>query len=310
MAVLRGKALVAYLLVCVFWGSTYLAIRVGVGQLPPFLFAGTRFVIAGALLLALALALGGTLPRDWPSWRTQGAVGLFLLLGGNTFVVWAEQFTDSGVASIFVVTVALWLALFDALVPGGTSRLGARVLAGLGLGFVGTILLIGASPREILAADLRGPGALTLASASWAFGSVLFKRLPGRVSSPYIAASMQMLVGGTAVTLLGLALGEAGRWHATPTGIGALVYLILFGSIVGYTSYFYALRHAPPTIVGTYAYVNPVIAVLLGWLILDEALSPRTFAAMALILTAVAWIQVSHRMAAAPIQQDQVQRRQ
>jgi drug/metabolite transporter (DMT)-like permease len=297
---LRGKALIAYLLVCVFWGSTYLAIRVGVAELPPFLFAGTRFVIAGAVLLTLALALGGTLPRDWASWRTQGTVGLFLLLGGNTFVVWAEQFTDSGVASIFVVTVALWMALFDALVPGGTSRLSARVLAGLALGFVGTVLLIGASPREILTADLRGPGALTLASASWAFGSVWFKRQPNRVTNPYVAASMQMLVGGAAVTLLGLALGEAARWHATPTGIGAMAYLIVFGSIVGYTSYFYALRHAPPTIVGTYAYVNPVIAVLLGWLLLDEAIGPRTFVAMALILSAVGWIQLSHRFATAP----------
>jgi drug/metabolite transporter (DMT)-like permease len=300
VAGLRGKALVAYLLVCVFWGSTYLAIRVGVADLPPFLFAGTRFVIAGGLLLAISLALGGTLPRDWTSWRIQGTVGLFLLLGGNTFVVWAEQFTDSGVASIFVVTVALWMALFDALVPGSRSRLSARVVAGLALGFAGTILLIGATPREIVGADLRGPGALTLASASWAFGSVWFKRQPSHVGNPYVAASMQMLVGGAAVTLVGLALGEAGEWRATPAGLGAMAYLIVFGSIVGYTSYFYALRHAPPTIVGTYAYVNPVIAVLLGWLLLDEALSPRTFVAMALILSAVAWIQLSHRFAAPP----------
>lgn len=293
MMALRGKALVAYLLVCVFWGSTYLAIRVGVGELPPFLFAGTRFFIAGALLLAVSLALGGTLPRDWHSWRTQGIVGLFTLLGGNTCVVWAEQFTDSGVASIFVVTVALWLALFDALVPGGSGRVAARVLAGLAIGFVGTLLLIGATPSEILAADLRGPAALTLASASWAFGSVWFKRHPGRVSSPYVAASLQMLVGGAVVTLLGLALGDAARWRFSATGIGALVYLIVFGSIVGYTSYFYALRHAPPTIVGTYAYVNPVIAVLLGHVILDEPVGPRTLLAMALILGAVAWIQTA-----------------
>ncbi len=293
MMALRGKALVAYLLVCVFWGSTYLAIRVGVAELPPFLFAGTRFLVAGALLLALSLARGETLPRDWPSWRTQAVVGLFTLLGGNTCVVWAEQFTDSGVASIFVVTVALWLALFDALVPGGSGRVSARVLTGLAIGFAGTVLLIGAHPRDVLTADLRGPAALTLASASWAFGSVWFKRRPGQVSSPYIAASLQMLVGGAAVTLLGLLLGDASRWHASPTGIGALAYLIVFGSIVGYTSYFYALRHAPPTIVGTYAYVNPVIAVLLGHLILDEPVGPRTLLAMVLILGAVAWIQTA-----------------
>jgi drug/metabolite transporter (DMT)-like permease len=291
---LRGKPLIAYLLVCTVWGSTYLAIRIGVGELPPFLFAGTRFIIAGAILLAVTLALGQRLPASWAAWRTHAIVGLFLLMGGNALVVWAEQFTDSGVASIFVVTVALWMALFDALVPGGGGRLRWRVVAGLALGFLGTTLLIGTSPAQILAADLRGPAALTLASAFWAFGSVYYKRHPTSDLSPFVAASVQMLAGGVGVTLLGLALGEAGAWRFDPRGLGALAYLVVFGSIVGYTAYFYALRHAAPTVVGTYAYVNPVIAVLLGWAILDEAIGPRTFLAMALILGAVVWIQLSH----------------
>ncbi len=154
MAGLRGKALVAYLVVCVFWGSTYLAIRVGVGVLPPFLFAGLRFVLAGALLLGLALALGDTLPRRAVDWRTQAIVGVLLLAGGNAFVVWAEQYTPSGIASIFVVTVALWMAFFDAIIPGGAGDLNWRVVAGLLLGFLGTALLVGASPAEILRADL------------------------------------------------------------------------------------------------------------------------------------------------------------
>ncbi len=294
MAVLSGKALAAYLIVCVLWGSTYLAIRIGVADLPPFLFAGTRFVVAGVLLLALALAFGGRLPRDWPTWRTQGVVGLFLLLGGNSAVVWAEQYTPSGVASIFVVTVALWMALFDAIVPGGGGRPSGRVLAGLALGLAGTLLLVGVNPREILAADLRGPVALTFASASWAFGSVYYKRQPATGANPYVAVSLQMLTGGVAVTLIGLALGEAARWRFTAAGIGATAYLIVFGSIIAYSAYFYALRHAPPTIVGTYAYVNPVIAVVLGWAVLDEAIAPRMIAAMVLILGAVTWIQVAH----------------
>ena len=291
---LRGKTLFAYLLVCTVWGSTYLAIRIGVGELPPFLFAGSRFLIAGSILLAATLALGQRLPATVAGWRTHVIVGLFLLMGGNSLVVWAEQFTDSGVASIFVVTVALWMALFDALVPGSTGRLGWRVVAGLALGFVGTLMLIGTSPAEILRADLRGPAALTLASASWAFGSVYYKRHPTGDLSPFVAASIQMLAGGLGVTLLGLALGEASAWRFDPGGLAALAYLAVFGSIVGYTAYFYALRHAAPTVVGTYAYVNPVIAVLLGWAILDEAVSPRTFLAMGLILGAVVWIQLSH----------------
>jgi drug/metabolite transporter (DMT)-like permease len=293
MAALRGKALVAYLLVCVLWGSTYLAIRIGVGVLPPFLFAGTRFLLAGVLLLAGSLAFGARLPRGRRDWLVLAAVGLFLLAGGNTFVVWAEQYTPSGVASLFVVTVALWMALFDAVVPGGAGRLSWRVIAGLLLGLVGTALLVGAHPRELLHADLRGPVALTFASASWAFGSVLYKRRHPD-AGPYVGAAIEMIVGGAAVFLLGLALGESRGLRVTPTGVEALAYLVLFGSIVGYSAYNYALHHASATAVGTYAYVNPLIAVLLGAVLLREPVGPRTFLAMALILGAVLWIQVSH----------------
>ena len=292
---LRGKALVAYLVVCVFWGSTYLAIRVGVEVLPPFLFAGLRFVVAGALLLTIMLALGDRLPTRAADWRTQAIVGVLLLAGGNAFVVWAEQYTPSGVASIVVVTVALWMAFFDAVIPGGSGGLNWRVIAGLLLGFLGTALLVGASPAEIMHADLRGPIALTGASASWSLGSVYGKRHRTE-TSPYMGAALQMVAGGAAVALLGTALGEWSRWHLTPRGVGAVAYLVVFGSILGYSAYTYALRHASPTIVGTYAYMNPVIAVLLGWLILREPVPARTFLAMGLIVGAVVWIQFSHRI--------------
>jgi len=295
MAGLRGKALIAYLVVCVFWGSTYLAIRVGVGVLPPFLFAGIRFLTAGVLLLGIVLALGDRLPRRLVDWRTQAIVGLLLLAGGNAFVVWAEQYTPSGIASIFVVTVALWMAFFDAVIPGGTGDLNWRVVAGLAIGFIGTALLVGASPGEILHADLRGPIALTAASASWSLGSVYGKRRKTE-TSPYVGAALQMIAGGGAVIVLGTALGEWSRWHLSAKGTGAMAYLVVFGSILGYSAYTYALRHASPTIVGTYAYVNPVIAVLLGWLILAESVTARTFLAMALILGAVVWIQFSHKI--------------
>ncbi len=291
MAALKGKALIAYLIVCVFWGSTYLAIKVGVTELPPFLFAGLRFFVAGVLLFIIARALGDPLPRK-TDWKTLTIVGLLLLAGGNAFVVWSEQYVGSGIASIFVVTVAMWTALFDAIIPGGSSELSWRVIAGLLVGFLGTLLLVGATPAEILASDKRGPLALTMASASWSLGTVYAKRHPTQ-ASPYMGAAFQMIVGGGAVALLGTALGEWASWHLSSRGIGAIAYLVIFGSILGYSAYSYALRHASATIVGTYAYVNPVIAVLLGWLLLHEPVGPRTFVAMGMILVAVVWIQFS-----------------
>ena len=294
MAALKGKALIAYLVVCVFWGSTYLAIKVGVTELPPFLFGGVRFLIAGLILLVIAYAFGDPLPRRAKDWRTLAIVGLLLLGGGNAFVVWAEQYTTSGIASIFVVTVALWMAFFDSIVPGGSGRLGWRVVAGLALGFLGTVLLVGTSPAEIMKADLRGPIALTCATMSWSIGSIIAKRNPTE-SSPYMSAAIQMIVGGTAVTILGTTLGEWRVWDLTPRGFGAIAYLVVFGSILGYSAYAYALRHASATIVGTYAYVNPVIAVLLGWLLLHEPVTGRTFLSMAMIFSAVVWIHFSHK---------------
>ena len=294
MAVLKGKALIAYLVVCVFWGSTYLAIKVGVTELPPFLFAGLRFLVAGLVLLTLARAFGDPLPRRG-DWRTLAIVGLLLLAGGNAFVVWSEQYIGSGIASIFVVTVAMWTALFDAIIPGGSSDLDWRIVAGLLLGFLGTMLLVGATPAEILAADKRGPIALTIASASWSLGTVYAKRHPTQ-ASPYMGAAFQMIVGGSAVALIGTLLGEWARWHLSTRGVGAIAYLVVFGSVLGYTAYSYALRHASATIVGTYAYVNPVIAVILGWLLLHEPVHARTFIAMSMILVAVVWIQFSHRL--------------
>jgi drug/metabolite transporter (DMT)-like permease len=242
------------------------------------------------------LATGGRLPRRPRDWATLVITSVFLLVGGNAIVVWAEQFTPSGPASLFVAAMPLWAAFFDAVVPGGKSILTWRIGLGLALGFLGSALLAGVTRGELLAADLRGPVSLTLASASWAFGTVYWKRHPTE-TSPYAAASVQMAVSGALLTLLGLALGEGPAWHLTSTGVGALAYLVVFGSIVGYTAYGYALKHASATVVGTYAYVNPVVAVALGWLVLHESVTIRTVAAMVLILGAVLWIQLASRAA-------------
>jgi drug/metabolite transporter (DMT)-like permease len=294
MAGLRGTALIAYLIVCTVWGSTYLAIRVGVMHLPPMLFAGVRFVIAGLLLAGIVLATGDRLPRTLRDWKVNAITGIFLLLGGNAVVVWAEQHVESGAASVYIAAVPLWAAFFDALWPGGTTVFTWRVGVGLALGFLGSGLLAGVTPGELLSADLAGPVALTLASASWALGTVYSKRNP-TATTPYAASAAQMIAGGAVITLLGLALGEADQWGWSASGLGSLAYLIIFGSIVGFTAYAYALRHASATVVGTYAYVNPVVAVLLGWLILREAITTRTVAAMVLILGAVLMIQLGAR---------------
>lgn len=294
MAGLRGRALVAYFLVCTIWGSTYLFIRIGVAHLPPFLFAGVRFLVAGLLLGTVVTLAGVRLPSRARDWRTLAITGVFLLVGANAIVVWSEQFVASGTASVFVASMPLWAAFFEALVPGGKTRLTWRIGAGLALGFLGSALLAGITPHEIVTADLRGPVALTLGSASWAIGSVYWKRHPTAVS-PYAAAAVQMVIAGGVLVGLGLALGEAPAWHLDGAGLGAMAYLIVLGSIVGYTAYGYALEHASATVVGTYAYVNPVVAVALGWLVLHEPITARMLAAMGLILGAVLWIQLASR---------------
>ncbi len=297
MAVLRGRVLAAYLIVCIVWGSTYLAIRIGVAHVPPFLFGGVRFLLAGVLLGAVALWRGERLPGT-P--RVLGALvllgGLFFL-GGNGGVVWAEQFVPSGLASIYVVTVALWTAGFDALIPGGKTTITGRVVLGLVLGLLGSMLLVGVTPAELIHADLRGPIALTLGSASWALATVYAKRLGLKVPLT-LSSAIQMLAGGALMLTASLASGERVPAVIADEAVAAFGYLVVFGSILTFTAYNYLLRHASPTIVGTAAYVNPVVAVLLGWLILNEPITPRTLVAMAMLLTAVVLIQLGARPAA------------
>jgi drug/metabolite transporter (DMT)-like permease len=292
MGDLRGRAFWAYLIVCIVWGSTYIGIRVGVEHLPPFLFAGVRFLIAGGLLTVAARLWGETLPNRRQDWITLALTGTLFLASGNGLVVWAEQYLDAGTASIYVVTVAIWAACFDAIIPGGKTRFSWAIAGGLGLGLLGMVLLTGTTPAALLHSDLRGPAALLIGSASWAFGTVYLKRHPMAVGFS-MAAGIQMLAGGAVVGLVGLMSGELPAWHMTAPGAAALGYLIVFGSIVGFTAYGYALRHASATVVGTYAYVNPVVAVLLGWMLLHEDLSARKIVAMAVILAAVLWIQRS-----------------
>ena len=292
MSDLKGRALLAYVTVCIVWGTTYLAIRVGVMELPPFLFGGARFLIAGLLLAAIARIAGLKFPAAFEEWAMLAVGGVMLLFFGNGMLVWAEQTVDAGAASIYVVTVAIWSALFDAVVPGGTVPFTWRLAVGLLIGLLGAVVLTGTTPRALMASDLKGPLVLLGASASWGLGSVLLKRRPTGASA-LSAAAVEMVAGGLALLVLSFARHEHLHLPLSRTAWFAFAYLVVLGSIVGYTAYAYALNHAPATIVGTYAYVNPVVAVLLGWLLLHEELSARKLLGMAVIAGAVLWVRAA-----------------
>ena len=294
------RALTAYLIVCVVWGSTYIAIRAGVQVMPPALLAGIRFTIAGVLLLAIARGLGQRLPTERRDWNTHVVAGLLLLVGGNGLVVWAEQYVTAGVASIFVVTVSLWLAVFDAIIPGSKARATPAQFLGLAVGFGGTLLLVGADLETLRTADWRGPIALTLAATSWSLGSVFVQRRPAATGGSHVGSGLQQFAGGVALLLIGTATGEWQALTFSRVGVAAIAYLIVFGSLIGFTAYVYVLRHLSATITGTYAYANTVVAVFLGWLILDEPVTTRTLVAMAIVIGAVFWVKQGSRPARVP----------
>jgi drug/metabolite transporter (DMT)-like permease len=298
MSTLNRRALLAYLIVCIAWGSTYIAIRVAVRSLPPFLMAGTRFLIAGALLAAYVYWRRLPWPDGPRGIAYVAGCGVLFFLLGNGLVVWALQFTPSGTTSIFVVAVGIWTAVFDALLPGGPGRITMRVGVGLAMAFAGSVLLVGTDAAQILHADLRGPLALTIASMAWAMGTVLMKRRPSP-ANPFANATVQMIGGGATLFLAGLFFGEALDVTLTTEGVAAFVYLIVFGSLAGFGAYAYALHYMSPTAMGTYAYVNPVVAVILGRVLLAEPISARVIVAMVLMIGAAVLVQFGDRLARA-----------
>ncbi len=289
----RGRVIAAFAAVYVIWGSTYLAIRFAIETLPPFLMAAVRFLVAGTLLYIWRRARGAPPPTP-RQWRAAAIVGTLLLLGGNGAVVWAEQFVPSGIAALIVAVVPLWMVLLDWLGPRG-ARPPGLVLVGLAVGFAGVAVLIG--PAALLrGASTRvnpiGAAALVLGSLAWATGS-LYSRSAPLPPAPLLATGMQMLCGGVALLIAGVVTGEAAAVHASVISTRsalALLYLIVFGAIVGYSAYIWLLRNVPAAQVSTYAYVNPVVAVLLGWALAGETLTARTLLAAAIIVASVAVI--------------------
>ena len=279
----RGRLLLAFAAIYLVWGSTYLAIRFAIETIPPFLVAGARHVAAGALLYAWARGRGATAPTR-AQWLTAAGLGGLMLLGGNGAVTWSEQRVPSGLAAVIVATVPLWIVLLEGKRP---SR---RVALGIVLGLAGIGLLVG--PGEIAGAGRIDPlGALVLVggSLSWAIGS-LRGRTAGLPASPQVSTAAQMLTGGGLLLVLGLAAGELPRLLASdvsPRSLSAVAYLVVFGSLIGFSAYVWLMRVAAPARVATYAYVNPVVAVALGAAFGGEPLTLRTLLASAVIVLAV-----------------------
>lgn len=283
--------LAAWAAVCFFWGTTYLAIRIGLETLPPMLFAGLRFMTAGVLLFTIVRAWTGTRLPKGREWFDQAVVGLALLGVGNGLVVWAEQWIPSGPAALLVATSPFWVMGLERFLREG-ERTNARALAGLVVGFGGLALLVAPNlyGATLGASYLWGMIALQAACASWSIGSVYAKHHPTGVA-PLMGAAIQMLVAGAALTLIGIASGERSEVHFSARSFGAFAYLVVFGSIVAFGSYTYAVQKLPLSLVSTYSYINPVIAVLLGWVVLREQVGWRVIAAMLIILSGVAMVK-------------------
>ncbi|MEO8561397.1 MAG: EamA family transporter [bacterium] len=292
---MRARLLAAFAAVYLVWGSTYLAIRFAVETLPPLLMAGARFVIAGVIVLAWARFREGSPAPSKIDWRTGVISGGLLLLGGNGAVVWAEQKVPSGIAALLVAIVPLWMVLIDWLRPGG-RRPAVAVFAGVALGLVGLLVLVGPdSLRSSGPSNAVGAVVLVLASLSWAAGSLFTKWSP-KATTGTIGAGTQMLAGGALLLIAGLISGELPRLdvaHASTRSLVSFAYLVTFGSLIGFTAYVYLLAHTTAAKASTYAYVNPVVAVLLGWAIGHEVVTTRTLLAAGVILAGVAIITVT-----------------
>lgn len=288
MTTVITRAYIAWILVCLAWGTIYLAIRVALESIPVALLAGLRWTAAGAGLAATLPLFGERIPPI-RTWRPIALTGLLMIVIGNGGVVWAQQYVASGVTAVLVATVPFWSIVVEAFLPQ-SERVTRTMLAGLLIGFLGIVVLVwpeltlsGQDGRLFIYAVI----ALQLSMFGWALGTSYTKRHVAS-ETPLGAAAVQMLLSGLTFMAIGTALGEWEALTVTSRTIGAMVYLVIVGSVIGFTSYVYALKHLPITTVSLYAYINPVIAVLLGTLLLDEPFSLRTAAASALVLAGVA----------------------
>lgn len=287
----RAQIIAAFASIYLVWGSTYLAIRYAIETIPPFIMGGARFLVSGALLYIWARYRGAPGPTRL-HWRNAVIAGAFLLLGGNGAVVWAEQFVPSGLTALLVSILPFWLVIIEWVRPP-RRRPSGLVLVGLVLGFIGIIVLIG--PGNIGDRGnipIVGALVLILGSLSWAIGS-FWSRDAELPRSGLLTTGIEMLGGGALLVIVGVLSGELSGFDISAVSKASalgLLYLVTFGSLLGFTSYIWLLDKVSPARLGTYAYVNPVVAVLLGWAIAGERLSIRTGVAAAIVICAVALI--------------------
>ncbi len=295
MNLTKSRILIAFAALYIIWGSTYLAIRFAIESLPPFLMAGLRFLIAGVILYAFARYKNKEPHPSLRQWKSALIIGGLLLCGGNGSVVWAERYVPSGLASLFIATTPFWMVLLEWLWHRG-KRPSLGVFAGIGVGFFGVWLLMaphtGSQPIHLV-------GALVLLTAAllWSIGSIYSKTAP-LPKTLLLATGMEMIAGGAALILLGIFSGELLTVHPagfTAKSVLAFVYLIFFGSLVGFTAYIWLLKTVGAAKASTYAFVNPLVAVLLGWIWGGEALSVQTVVAALIIVAAVVVITVYHK---------------
>lgn len=295
------KIVLAFAAIYIIWGTTYLAIRLAVETIPPFLMAGTRFLIAGTITFLFLRARGIPIPKRL-HWRSAAIIGAFLVVGGNGLVTWSEQQVPSGIAALVVATVPLWITLFNWLLYRG-GKPGKQIVAGLTLGFIGIGLLIG--PGQLFGTatfDLPSMLILILAPILWSFGS-LYSRGADLPDNIFMSTAMEMLAGGALLVIAGLFTGEAADLNIaeiSTRSLLAMLYLTVFGSIVALTAYVWLLRTVHPSRAATYTYVNPVIALFLGWLVLSEPLTPLTLVAVVIIIVAVVLITAQRQKESVP----------
>jgi drug/metabolite transporter (DMT)-like permease len=294
---MKTKIWIALLAIYTVWGSTYLAIRFTIETIPPFLSAGIRFLVAGTILMIWRRAAGDVVPTA-RQWRSAAIVGILLLLGGNGLVSFAELRIASGIAALIVGTVPLWLVLIEAIRPGGVRPTPLSIL-GLLIGFGGIYLLVG--PEDLSSTTLQfdafGIGTVMLAAFLWSLGSI-YSRGADLPSSSLMGTSAEMVIGGLALLAFSASVGE---WRgldfttvSTSSWIG-LAYLITFGSLIGFVSYTWLLKNAPVSLVATYAYVNPLVAVFLGAWLANETLNARILVAALIIIGSVVLINQTKR---------------
>jgi drug/metabolite transporter (DMT)-like permease len=306
---MKNKIWLTLLVLYIVWGSTYLAIRFVVDTIPPFFSAGIRFLVSGTILLAWRRISGDTMPTK-RQWRSTAIVGIFLLLGGNGLVSFAEQYVTSGIAALIIGSMPLWLVMIEAFRPGGVKPNWQAVI-GLLIGFAGIFLLVG--PAELTGGghslNPLGVGALITAAFLWSVGSI-YSRSADMPRSSLTATGAEMLTGSAALFIVSGLTGEWDGFHFTQISLNSwlgLGYLIAIGSLVGFVSYGWLLQNAPISLVATYAYVNPLVAVFLGAWLADEILNARILIAALVIIGSVVLINRSKSSQVTVIKQKKIQ---